>query len=159
MALNYTQSIANIKNRLESAHSQKATIRRMFFYAESRFFKDNINNEKVLVAGSGLGHESFELASHNKDLVGVELLEPLVDESIKTAKKLKVDNVHFRCNDITKLPFTDDEFESAVLNMGTIGNFEDKISIILLLKKVSKQEKTCILKKDGSMQGYMTIKS
>ena len=80
MALDYKLSTENIKERLLAAHNPKqAIIRGQFFEAEYDLFQKNIRNQKVLVAGSGLGHDSFELARYNREVIGVELLKPLVE--------------------------------------------------------------------------------
>ncbi|MBS3172344.1 class I SAM-dependent methyltransferase [Candidatus Woesearchaeota archaeon] len=138
MALNYKLSIETIKQRLEVAHNpNQAVIRGQFFDLEYAFFQQNIRNQNVLVAGSGLGHDSFELARYNKKVVGVELIKPFVDHSNKQARILGLNNVVFQYGDITHLSFRNEEFDSAVLNMGTIGNFDDKQIILRELLRVA----------------------
>jgi len=59
MALDYKLSTENIKQRLLVAHDpNQAVIRGKFFEAEYTFFREHIRNQRVLVAGSGLGHDS-----------------------------------------------------------------------------------------------------
>jgi hypothetical protein len=140
MTLDYKLSADNIKERLLAAHNpSKAVIRDQFFKAEYDFFRSNIIKQNVLVAGSGLGHDSFELAGYNLLVVGVESLEPLIEYSRKRAEELRVYNVIFHHKDITKLPYVNHDFNSAVLNMGTIGNVNDKNAVLdALLKSASK---------------------
>ncbi len=138
MALDYELSVENIKQHLEAAHDPiLAIIRGQFFDAEWAFFRKNIFDQRVLVAGSGLGHDSFELAKYNKQVLGIELLEPLVEYSKNKLEELGLTNVSFEVGDITHLDFLHDKFDSAILNMGTIGNFDDKKKIISELLKVS----------------------
>jgi len=138
MALDYKLSIENIKQRLEVAHDpNQAVIRGEFFEAEYGFFRDNIRNQRVLVAGSGLGHDSFELAKYNREIVGVELSEPFVGHSRRRAEELGLDNVIFQYGDITNFLLGDGEFDSVVLNMGTIGNFDDKQMVLNELLRVA----------------------
>ena len=138
MALDYKLSTENIKQRLLVAHDPKqATVRCQFFDAEYAFFRAHIRDQKILVAGAGLGHDSFELVGYNRAVVGVELLEPFVDYSRNQAKILGLDNVVFQQGDITSLLFSDGEFDSAVLNMGTLGNFDDKNQVLHELSRVA----------------------
>jgi len=139
MALNYEKSVKNIIKRLEVAHDpSQAKIRCDFFKTEFNFFRKYIKNQRVLVAGSGLGHDCFELAKYNKKVIGVELLKPLVEISRKKAIKIGLRNVEFRQDDFTKLKSTLGFFDSAILNMGTISNFESKAKVIKELLRVSK---------------------
>jgi len=138
MALDYKLSTENIKQRLLLAHDpNQAIIRGQFFKAEYDFFQKHIRNQRVLVAGSGLGHDSFELAKYNREVVGVELLEPFITYSKEQAESLGLDNVVFQYGAITNLPFQDNEFDSAVLNMGTIGNFDNKKMVLNELLRVA----------------------
>lgn len=125
--------------RLTVAHNAaKAKIRGFFFQKENQFFRKHIRNQKVLVAGSGLGHDSFELAKYNKNVIGIELLGKLVEIARKNLKKTGLTNVQFTQEDFTKLPYADDFFDSAVLNMGTISDFKNRAEIIKELLRVSK---------------------
>lgn len=138
MSLDYKLSIENIKDRLAVAHdSGQAIIRGKFFESEYGFFKKEINGKKVLVAGSGLGDDSFELVKYNEQVVGVELLEQLVEYSKQKSKELGLNNVIFQCGDIKELPFRDEEFDAVVLNMGTIGNFDNKEVVLKELLRVA----------------------
>jgi len=66
MSLHYEHSIETIVSRLTLAHNPEiARIRAEFFNEENEFFRQNIVNQNVLVAGSGLGHDSFQLAQYN----------------------------------------------------------------------------------------------
>lgn len=120
-------------DRLLVAHSNKAVIRAKFFEKEFAFFKKHIKDKNVFVAGSGLGQDSIELAKYNHNVVGVELSELAVNYS----NKKKLLNVKFICSDFLKDEYG--HFDVAVLNMGTIGNFENKGEVITsLLKKADK---------------------
>ena len=140
MTLDYKLSADNIKERLLAAHDpDMAVIRGQFFKAEYNFFRSNIKNQKVLVAGSGLGHDSFELAGYNLLVVGVESLESFIEYSRKRAEELRLKNVIFHHKDIMGIPYMSHDFDSAVLNMGTIGNVDDKAAVLdALLKSASK---------------------
>lgn len=122
-----------IFDRLLIAHSNKATIRSKFFEKEFAFFKKHITNKNVFVAGSGLGHDAISLAQHNSSVLGVEISSLAVNY----ANKKKLLNVKFILGD-----FLEDDyghFDVSVLNMGTIGNFDDKENVITsLLKKADK---------------------
>ncbi|MDD4412528.1 MAG: methyltransferase domain-containing protein [Patescibacteria group bacterium] len=138
MSLSYHDKEGVIFSRLEVAHNPAiAKIRGEFFEIENKFLRNYIQNEKVLVAGSGLGHDALELAKNNLEVVGVELLEALVIYSNKKAIEADFKNLKFICGDINKLPFKDNFFDSCVLNMGTIGNFDNKKEIINELLRVS----------------------
>jgi len=98
MSLKYEDSKI-IKKRLEVAHNPRiAKIRGEFFQREYSFFKRYIKNQRVLIAGAGLGHDSFELAKYNKEVIGIELLKDLVKESKKIANKrgVKEDKIYTR---------------------------------------------------------------
>lgn len=137
MALNY-QGSDGIVERLKIAHDpNQAKVRAYFFEKENEFFRRNINNQIVLVAGSGLGHDSFELAKYNKRVIGVEFDETLIQIAEKRAKELGLQNIEFRKEDITSLNYSTNDFNSAVLNMGTISNFDNKEGVIKSLLRVS----------------------
>lgn len=111
--------------------------RRYFLKSEYDFFRKNIKNKNVLVAGSGLGHDSAELSKYNKEVVGVEFLKSLCNYS---KKKFKIKNLKFINKDVRDLKYRDKYFDSAVFNMGTIGNFNDRdiLEIISSLYRLSK---------------------
>mgnify|MGYP001614302780 CR=1 FL=1 len=138
MALNY-KKLANLAfEALTSAHNpKKAKIRGYFFKKEYQFFRKHIRNKRVLVAGSGLGHDSFEIAKYNKKVVGVNILKKLLDISKKRVKEMGIKNVKFEYGNIIKLKYKNKYFDVAVLNMGTIDNFDDKEKIIKELLRVS----------------------
>ncbi len=132
MTLDYTKKKL-VFDRLLVAHSNKATIRVKFFEKEFAFFRKNIKDKNVFVAGSGLGHDATSLAQYNHSVVGVELS----DLAVNYANKKKPLNVKFVCGDFLKDEYG--HFDVAVLNMGTIGNFDDKVEVITsLLKKADK---------------------
>lgn len=119
-----------IIERLKAAHDPtKAIIRDQVKQAEYKFFREYIRDQKVLVCGSGLGHDSFELASYNEAVVGYELLEKLVDYATQERIRLKLNNVLFMHIDLLKISFGDrlllsDFLDTAVMNMGTMCNFD-----------------------------------
>ncbi len=138
MKLEYKKLVKTIIKRLTTAHdSSKAKIRGIFFQKEYEFLKKHIKNQVVLIAGSGLGHDSFELAKQNKEIVGIELLQELVEISKKRLNKLGFKNIKFQQGDFIKLEYLDNYFDSAILNMGTIGDLEDKVGIIEELLRVA----------------------
>lgn len=138
MSLEYELNVENIIQRLEIAHNPKqAIIRGQFFEAEYTFFLENIKNSNILVAGSGLGHDSFELAQYNKQVIGIELLKPLVILAKKEAEVRGLKNIIFEQGDFTNLSFPNNHFDASVLNMGTISNFEDKRKVLEELLRVS----------------------
>ncbi|KYK26819.1 hypothetical protein AYK26_04500 [Euryarchaeota archaeon SM23-78] len=138
MALDYKGTFDISFKMLETAHDpNQAKIRAYFFEKENEFFRKHIRNQKVLVAGSGLGHDSFELARYNKQVIGIELHEPLVEIAKKRAQELGLKNVEFRGGDFTQLDYKDKSFDSAVLNMGTIGTLEDKVKAIKELLRIA----------------------
>jgi ubiquinone/menaquinone biosynthesis C-methylase UbiE len=112
-------------------------VRKKFFEAEYAFFRKHIKNNNVLVAGSGLGDDSFVLAEFNKSVIGVELLSDLIDIARERCSAKGLKNTSFEAGDFTNLKYSDNYFDAAVLNMGTIGNFDDKVVVIKELLRVS----------------------
>ncbi|MFH1978282.1 MAG: class I SAM-dependent methyltransferase [Candidatus Aenigmatarchaeota archaeon] len=140
MTLEYSKVINTVIERLRNAHNLSiAKIRGRFFQMECNFFQKHITNKKVLVAGSGLGHDSFELAKYNKEVVGIEIIEKYVKISREEAEKRDLNNIVFKKGDFTELEYSDNYFDAAVLNMGTISNFDDKSKVIKELLRVSKK--------------------
>jgi SAM-dependent methyltransferase len=131
MSTDYNKIERLLIERLSVAHSNKATIRAKFFEKEFDFFKKHIKGKNVFVAGSGLGHDAFELAKYNDSVVGVEILQSLVNY----ANKKKLLNVKFICGDFLKSGYG--RFDVSVLNMGTIGNFDDKGQVVISLLEKS----------------------
>ncbi len=135
MSIKYVDVSLIIKH-LNHAHDPKvARIRDNFFEKENRFFKKHIQNEVVLVAGCGIGHDSFELAKYNTRVIGVDILEPLILMARSLANKKGIKNVQFLMSDICTLP--SHMADTAVLNMGTIGNFENKKEAIASLSNAA----------------------
>jgi len=123
--------------RLTTANNPKISkIRAEFFVKENNFLEKYLKNKFVLVAGSGLGHDSFRIAEYAKKVIGVDILQKLVDHSIKNNKQK---NLSFELGDFKNLKYEDDYFDATVLNMGTIGNFDDKEIVIRELMRVSKK--------------------
>ena len=117
----------------------KEHIRKNFFLAEYSFLKKHIKNKKVLVAGSGLGHDSIEIAKNNKEVVGIELIKEYVGIAKKKVEEQRIKNVIFKQGDFRHLPYKDNIFDVAVLNMGTISDFKDKASVLKELLRVAKK--------------------
>jgi len=140
MDLKYKELVPVIIQRLKAAHDPKrAKIRALFFKTEHKFFERHIRNKKVLIAGSGLGDDSFELARYNKRVVGVELLKDLIVLSRKRLKKRPgLKNLSFVNDDFMNLEFSKHTFDVVVLNMGTIGDFKNKKKILKELLRVGK---------------------
>jgi SAM-dependent methyltransferase len=139
MSLKYANDEGIIASRLEVAHNSSVSkIRGEFFVSENTFFKSYIQDQRVLVAGSGLGHDAFEIARYNKEVVGVELLGKLVSLAKEKLKKSNVRNLSFVQGDILNLPYKRSTFDSCILNMGTIGNFDDKKTILNKLLEVAR---------------------
>lgn len=139
MELEYKKLVKTIIERLTTAHdSAKAKIRGIFFEKEYEFFRKHIKNQIVLVAGSGLGHDSFEIAKQNKKVVGVELLRELVGIAKEKLEKLGFKNIEFKQGDFTDLQYPDSYFDSAILNMGTISDFESRAKVVKELLRVAR---------------------
>ncbi|MCX6793043.1 MAG: methyltransferase domain-containing protein [Candidatus Falkowbacteria bacterium] len=115
-----------VRQMLVNAHNpRRAKIRTKFLREEYKFLNSRIKNEIVLAAGCGLGHEVFVLAKNNSWVIGVDIIESLVDEARSTALKKEINNVSFICSDFLKLDQLNVPFNSILLNMGTICNFDD----------------------------------
>jgi SAM-dependent methyltransferase len=129
---------------LLAAHDPaKAIIRNQVKQAEYKFFREYIRDQKVLVCGSGLGHDSFELAKYNTDILGVDILKPLLVYSRVEKIRLKLLNVDFSCLDLINVPTMvfdrlSGDFNYAVMNMGTVCNFDadDQKKIISNVMKI-----------------------
>lgn len=129
-----------VRKMLLQAHDpQVAKIRSRFLSKEYSFLKRRIQNQQVLVAGSGLGHDSFVLAPTNKRVVGVEIIPSFVEEARRKAQHQKLHNVEFYNDDILCLPHPQHYFDAVVLTMGTIGNFDDMELLIRRLLYVGKK--------------------
>lgn len=140
MALDYNHSTENIRQRILAAHDpKKSAVRGHFFEAENRFFNQYIRRANVLVAGSGLGHDACVLAKNNRQVEGIEVIADFIDDSRKTAYQQGLTNVTYKQGDIHHIPYGNQQFDVAVLNMGTIGNFDDKADILNELLRVSRR--------------------
>jgi len=138
MSLRYKNNENVIIKRLQISHdTNKSKIRAYFFEKEYEFFRKHIIGEKVLVAGSGLGHDSFELAKYNKEVIGIEILDLILEKSNDLLKNENINNVKFIKMDFNKLNYPDSSFDAVVLNMGTISDFFNKSKIIKELLRVA----------------------
>jgi len=134
------REIALINERLKVAHSPYiATIRTKFFKAERDFFQQHIQNSSVLIAGSGRGDDSLWLAKHNRLVIGIEIFPQLISAAMERKRNKEVSNITFVQGDFFDIPFQNNSFDAAVLNMGTISDFEapERIKLILELCRVT----------------------
>ena len=139
MGMDYSKINEIVKERLKQAHdTSKESVRKEFFEAEYKFFNEKIKGKRVLVAGSGLGHDSLEIARNNNEVIGIELVKDYVNISKKKADEKNLKNVKFLQGDFRKIPFEKKSFDVAVLNMGTISDFKDKKTILKELLRVAK---------------------
>jgi len=139
MAVNYHGNPEKIARMLRNAHNPEVcTIRKDFFQAEFDFLKQHIRWKDVLIAWSGLGHDSFELAEYCTYITWIELIQAFVDEANENVKKTNYTNISFIQGDVFKLEYPDKHFDIAILNMWTIGNFDDKEKVIASLLRVAK---------------------
>jgi hypothetical protein len=138
MAVNYHKNTQNIAKILRNAHNPEVcTIRKDFFQAEFNFLKQRINGKNILIAWSGLGHDSFELAEYVTYIIWIELIQVFVDEANENLKKTNHTNISFVQWDFLCLDYPDKYFDVTILNMWTIGNFDDKKSVIQSLLSVA----------------------
>lgn len=138
MSVNYHQNTDKIAKILRNAHNPEVcTIRKEFFNAEFDFLKKYIWWKTLLIAWSWLGHDSFELAEYCKYITGIELIQAFVDEANENLKKTKHTNISFIQWDFLNLDYPDKYFDVVVLNMWTIGNFDDKSKVIESLFRVA----------------------
>lgn len=140
MALDYLNTNNIAVQRLQAAHDPSVSrVRTEFFAAEYAFFKKHISKKNVLVAGSGLGHDTFELARYNPSVVGVEL-HPVLIKQAKRVRDLHVhSNVKFIQGDFHRTTFASNLFGAAVLNMGTIGTLEVPEAALRELLRVARK--------------------
>jgi ubiquinone/menaquinone biosynthesis C-methylase UbiE len=117
--LSYNDPI--IIERLLNSHIEKVCPARIDYNKlQEEYFKDNIRNSKVLVAGSGLGFEVAILSEYNKYVLGIDNNPLLIKMSQAYFQK---PNIKFSLADFTNLPLERDSYDNAILNYGTIGNF------------------------------------
>jgi SAM-dependent methyltransferase len=134
----YEGNAEKIFERLLAAHdSTKAIIRNQCFEAEYKFFRKYIRCQRILVCGSGLGHDSFELAGFNRQVVGIELLPELVQYSAQQPKMKSSKNVLFFQGDLLRLHLNLQVslagcFDAALMNMGTICNFSQTEQMVII---------------------------
>lgn len=127
-----------IRKYLLKAHNSRiAKIRGAFFREEYALLRKKIKNQNVLVAGCGLGHDAFVLAKNNH-VMGVDMIKPFVMEARQRAQKKGL-KIYFLQINFESMPFNKDYFDAAVLNMGTIGNFDNPLPILHELLRVSKK--------------------
>ena len=138
MSVNYHQNTDKIAKMLRNAHNPEVcTIRKDFFKSEFDFLKKHILWKNLLIAWSWLGHDSFELAEYCKYITWVELIKVFVDEANENLKKTQHTNISFIQWDFLNLDYPDKYFDVAILNMWTIGNFNNKSDVIESLFRVA----------------------
>lgn len=138
MAMNYHHNSQEIAQKLRNAHNPRVCIiRKDFFDAEFSFLKKHIQDKHVLIAGSWLGHDSFALAEYCKYITGIELIQTFVNEANQNLQKTKYTNISFIQWDFLDLDYPDDSFDIAILNMWTIGNFDDKEQVISAISRIA----------------------
>jgi len=84
--------------------------------------------EKVVDAGSGAGFDSF-IAAHQVGpegrVVGVDMLDEMLEKSRNNAKLMKLDNVEFREGVLEEMP-VEDRWADVVISNGVINLCVDK---------------------------------
>jgi hypothetical protein len=159
---------------LDTAHNPSiAKIRGEFFEAEYNFFRKNIRNKNVLVLGSGLGHDAFELVKYNNYVVGWEIVEDLTNESTIRKKCLDFDSfrkIYFENLDFVEIGKSAGYYyhHVSVLNMGTFGNFENKEEVLESIIRLTPtahldfyapgKDNTNLRKKMYEEEGYKNVK-
>lgn len=138
MSVNYHHNTDQIAQILRNAHNPEiCKVRKDFFEAEFDFLKPLIQWKNILIAWSGLGHDSFALAEYCKYITWIELIQVFVDEANENLKKIWFTNITFLQWDFLNLDYPDKHFDVTILNMWTIGNFDDKKSVIKSLLRVA----------------------
>lgn len=138
MSVNYHNNTEQIAMMLRNAHNPNiCKIRKDFFDAEFSFLKSYIQWKNVLIAWSGLGHDSFILSEYCKYITGIELIQAFIDEANDNLKKDGYTNISFLQWDFLNLDYWDKHFDVSILNMGTIGNFDDKEKVVQSLFRVA----------------------
>ena len=94
--------------------------------------------ERVLDAGSGAGFDCFVAAQQvgsQGRVIGVDMLDDMLDKSTQTAKSMGLDNVEFREGLLEDLP-VDDGWADAVISNGVINLCADKHAVIAEIWRV-----------------------
>ncbi len=137
MPLIYTRNPAFMVRQLEAANDAACSpIRASMLAAEREFWREHVCNKSVLVVGSGLGHDTFDLARFNQEVVGIDLITLFVEIANAQLTSHAATNVSFVVDNF----FTWDpgrSFDVAVLNMGTIGNFDDPVRVMQRLLELA----------------------
>jgi arsenite methyltransferase len=75
--------------------------------------------DKVLDLGSGAGFDCFlalKFVGENGKVVGVDMVEEMVEKARRNAQKYGYKNIEFKLGDIENLPAEDDYFDIAISN-------------------------------------------
>ncbi len=138
-AMAYGQFAETVRSRLLAAHDPAvAHLRARFFEAEQRILAERIRDSVVLVAGAGLGHDSFSLAPFNRRVVGLEILPSLAARAEEARGRQGLENVEFVCGDFYQPPLRP-VFDAAVLNMCTICTVAEPAEAVAALLGISRQ--------------------
>ncbi len=138
-AMAYGQVAETVRYRLLAAHDPAvAQLRARFFEAEQSILAERVRGGAVLVAGAGLGHDSFSLAGFNRTVVGVEILPSLAARAEEARVRQGVENVHFVCGDFYRPPVRP-VFDAAVLNMCTLCTIADPAAAVSALLGVAER--------------------
>ncbi len=138
MAADYHYNYALVATMLDRAHSTDASMLRQNMLAgEYDCLIPLVTGKNILIAWSWLWHDSFALAPYAKYITGIEILQPFVDIANKRMHERHIDNIYFIQGDFFTAR-TEIAYDVVVLNMGTIGNFDDKKTAINTLLKLWK---------------------
>ncbi len=81
--------------------------------------KKNLNkNKKLLDIGTGLGRTPLRLASHAKEVWGIDPAAKLIAVAKRNSKKQGKNNVYFKVADGRHLPFENETFDLAISQRG-----------------------------------------
>jgi SAM-dependent methyltransferase len=137
-AMAYGQVADTVRDRLLAAHDPAVRLRSHFFQAEQAILDARVRGADVLVAGAGLGHDSFALAAGNRRVVGIELLPSLTQRAEAARRRLGLANVHFVCGDFNQPP-VHGAFDVAVLNMCTLCTLAEPAVAVSALLRVARR--------------------
>lgn len=96
--------------------------------------------QRVLDVATGTGDLAIEIASQRPktQVVGADFVEKMMRlAQIKTSEKGLLERIHYVAGDATKLPFADDEFDSATIAFG-LRNIPDRLAAIREIARVVK---------------------
>ena len=113
-------NIHNIKQSFEKSFQEKNYYNNQTQDQEHleniiNFLKIN-SNIKILDLGCGSGYLTFEIAKRfpNVEIIGLYIVTNTLNENIKIANDLNLNNISFKSYDGLKFPFDDFEFDLVV---------------------------------------------